>query len=346
MSIRSFFVAKRFTANPAIGLAVTGVVLLAAPLIIGQFMTNIVVNLLIAALFAMSFNLLFGYTGMLSFGQAGFYGFAAYLTAMSLNGGVSIVPGTGSFIPAVLFALLGTVILAAIFGVLCVQRGDIFFAMLTLALSMMLYEASRVWTDITGGVNGMTMPGVPVDLGILSFRTVEAVPYYYFTLVVVVLSLVLMWRIVHSPYGELLKAIRENPERAEFVGMNVKFYQWTVFVISGFFAGLAGALVSVQIFVVSPSTLHWSTSAIPVVVTLIGGPGAFLGPVVGATVFTVLDVTLSGITTHFEVFVGAILIFVILVFPKGLVGTFVGEGGIRESIPVLASDSEQGDETS
>lgn len=322
-------------------LVIIAAVVLAAPQFVGSYWTNVGIDMMIVVLFAMSFNLLFGYTGLLSFGHAGFYGFAAYLVALSLSGGALILPGVNSFIPAILLAIVGTMLLAALFGALCVQRGGIFFAMLTLALNMMVYEIAVQWDDISGGVNGTTVPAPMVDLGFITFSALDKGAYYYFTFALVVLSLILMWRIVRSPYGELLKALRENPERVEFVGLNVKFYQWTAFVLSGFFAGLAGALVSIQIFVVSPIVVHWSTSAVPVLSTLIGGPTAFFGPVVGGIIFILLEEALTSVTQFWQIGVGIILIPIVLFFPGGLVGTLTGDGGVFENIPMLGGSAEE-----
>lgn len=306
----------------------------------GEYWTNVGITMMVVILFAMSFNLLFGYAGLLSFGHSAFYGFSAYIVALSLAGTIPGLPAVDSFLVAVALAIIFTTVMSAIMGALSVQRGGIFFAMLTLALSMMLYEIALHWKSVTSGDDGTTLLAPPVDLGVITFDTLNQTSYYYFTFVIVVLCILAMWRIVHSPYGELLLALRENPERSEFVGINVKFYQWTVFVISGFFGGIAGALISVQLFVVSPIVLHWSTSAIPVLATLIGGPTAFFGPVVGGIIFVLLEEGLTSITQHWQIGIGLIIIPIVLFFPGGIVGTLTGEGGLME----MAGRTEQTEE--
>lgn len=306
----------------------------------GEYWTNVGITMMVVILFAMSFNLLFGYAGLLSFGHSAFYGFSAYIVALSLAGTIPGLPAVNSFLVAVALAIVLTTIMSAIMGALSVQRGGIFFAMLTLALSMMLYEIALHWKSVTSGDDGTTLLAPPVDLGVITFDTLNQTSYYYFTFVIVALCIYAMWRIVHSPYGELLLALRENPERSEFVGIDVKFYQWTVFVISGFFGGVAGALISVQLFVVSPIVLHWTTSAIPVLATLIGGPTAFFGPVVGGILFVLLEEGLTSITQHWQIGIGLIIIPIVLFFPGGIVGTLTGEGGLME----MASRTEPAEE--
>ena len=315
-------------------IAIAFVGLLIAGMTLNDYLVGLLITILILALFGMSFNLLFGYTGILSFGHAAFYGTAAYLIALILKGQVDFLPTIfqESFLLAFLLTIAVTTLLAAAIGAFCVQRGDIFFAMLTLAFSMMVYEAAFVWNDLTGGSDGTIMPGSEIDLGIVSFDILSVRPYYYFTLFVVSISILILWRIVNSPYGQILKALRENTERSEFVGIRVKRYQWTSFVLSGVFSAVAGALLSARIFVISPGVLHWSTSAQPILVTLIGGPNSFLGPVVGAFVFIGLEEVITQYTIYWQIGLGAILIPIVLFTQGGLVGIVTGGGGPRSIV--------------
>jgi branched-chain amino acid transport system permease protein len=307
--------------------AVAGVLAAAAPQFVGTFWTSVGINILAIGLFAMSFNLLFGYTGLLSFGHQAFTGVAAYTVALTISGsGVSAIPTVDSFLMALVAAVVVAIIASALIGALCVQRDGIFFAMLTLALSMLLYETAFTWQNLTGGANGTTLLAPTVNLGPLSFNPLEPGQYYYFVFAVVVVALVLLWRLVNSPFGETLIAIRENNERAEFVGINVKLYQWLAFVISGAFAGIAGALISVQAFNVAPGVLHWSTGAEAVVATLIGGPTSFFGPMLGAAVFIMLEEILTGfISDGWQVILGAVLVPMVLFFPGGILGALFDE---------------------
>ena len=307
--------------------AVIGVFAALVPQFIGAFWTSVGITIIAIALFAMSFNILFGYTGLLSFGHQAFSGLAAYAVAITLAGStdIGLIPEFDSFLMALAVAVAVAMVASALIGALCVQRGGIFFAMLTLALSMLLYETAFTWQELTGGANGTTLVPPEVSLGPLAFNPLNPGEYYYFVFAIFIICLFLMWRLVNSPFGETLIAIRENNERAEFVGINVKLYQWLSFVISGAFAGIAGALLSVQAFNVAPGVLHWSTGAEAVVATLIGGPTTFFGPVLGAGVFIMLEEVLTGfISDGWQVILGALLVPIVLFFPKGILGTLLG----------------------
>lgn len=294
--------------------------LLIPPVFSRSYLLGVFIDMMILALFAMSWNLLFGYTGMLSFGHAGLYGVGAYAVGFTLNG-TWIFPQVASLPVAFGVSLALSIVAAAVIGLFCVQRGNIYFAMLTLAFNMVLYEVFIQFDDITSGTSGLLfdIPDVAV-LG-LELNPADAFMYYYFTLAVLTLSVLVMWRIVNSPYGRLLTAIRENPERANFIGLNVKHYQWSAFVISGMFAGLAGALVSVRNLVVTPGLMFWAMSAEPLLATLIGGPYAFFGPVLGAVFFISLEEFLVGIVGNWHIALGIILIPVVLYLPNGIIGT-------------------------
>jgi branched-chain amino acid transport system permease protein len=293
--------------------------LVAAPFFVGDSLLSIFISGLILALFASGFNLLFGYTGLLSFGHAAFYGAGAYGVALSLKGS-TFIPETGSLIPALLVAVVFTVVVAAIVGIICVQRGAFAFAMLTLVVNMVFYQLVFEFRDVTGGSDGTVLPTPTVDLGFVSFTVLDTGLYYYLVLGIVVLTLFLLWRVVNSPYGEILQAIRENDERASFSGLRVKYYQWSAFVLSGAVAGLAGGLISIQQFVVSPDILYWAQSAQPVLVTLIGGPSYFLGPVVGAVVYILLEDVVTGITQFWQFVLGVVLLLIVLFAPDGVIG--------------------------
>ncbi|UHQ96285.1 branched-chain amino acid ABC transporter permease [Natrinema halophilum] len=294
--------------------------------LLGPYYVGLVVDVLVLALFATSFNILWGYTGLLSFGHTAYYGLSAYTIAIIFNDMFSGIPGFfHSFIVAVILGTLVATVGAAIFGALCVQRDEFYFAMLTLAFNMMLYLFARTYTDISGGVNGLSVAVTEINLGLFSFSPLQGWNYYYFSLVVITLAMIAIWRIVNSPYGDLLKAIRESPERAEYIGVRVKYFQWSSFVISGFFAGLAGALGVVRTFLVSPDMMHWSVSADPVFATLIGGSSVFAGPTLGALVLIGLEIFLTQMTEHWHIALGLILIPLVLFAPKGILGTLVDQ---------------------
>lgn len=319
-----------------LAVAVGAIITLVIPLFAGSYWTNIGIDVMTVALFALSFNLLFGYTGLLSFGHAAYFGTAAYTVAITMSQPLPWVPHIGTFLPALLLGMVMSGFIAAIFGALCVQRSEIFFAMLTLAFNMLLYEIAVQWEALTGGVNGTTLPGPTVDLVVMEFSVLQKTPYYYLVFVCLAITTFVLYRVVNSPYGELLRAIRENPERAEFVGMPVKWYQWSAFIISGTFAGLAGGLAAVQTFVVSPSVLHWSQSAVPVLSTLLGGPTVFMGPIVGGIIYVGLEVLFTQFTQYWQFGVGLVLIPIVLFIPGGLLGYLYDSEGMGAAASLKA----------
>lgn len=329
-------VTDRFTGSRAVlATAAIGFLVAILPLtgLVSEFYLGLLISAMVLALFATSFNLLFGYTGLLSFGHAAYFGAGAYTLALALDGRITFLPGMfESFVPAVILGVFVAGVLALVLGFFCVQRGDIYFAILTLAFSMMVYETMFAWNDFTGGSGGVTVLPTPIELGPLTMNLQTTVTFYYITFVLLVVSLAILWRLVNSPYGELLIAIRENPERATMIGIPVERYQLSSFVIAGLFAGLAGTLFAVRTFIVTPGTLHWTMSAEPVLMTLLGGPGSFLGPIVGALVFVGLEQVLSNVTEHWQFGLGLLLIPIVLFFPEGITGLIRGERGGLERL--------------
>jgi branched-chain amino acid transport system permease protein len=293
---------------------------LALPEVLPTFWIGIVTEMFIFGLFALSFNLMYGYTGMLSFGHAAFYGIGAYGVAFVLAGKIPFVPAVEGLLPAIVLSVLIVTVVGAFAGVICVVRRGIYFAMLTLAVNMLFFTIAREQDWLTGGREGIFVGNPSVDLIIFSFSANETALYYYFVFTVVAGAAVLMLRVVNSPYGELLKSIRENDQRTEFIGISVRRYTWSSFVLSTAFAGLAGALFSIRMFLVNPSIMHWSVSAEPVFATLIGGPTTFFGPMFGAFVMTLLEEQLTGFTVFWQFWLGVLLIPIVLYFPKGILG--------------------------
>ncbi|HEX4801902.1 MAG TPA: branched-chain amino acid ABC transporter permease, partial [Myxococcaceae bacterium] len=261
-------------------LAIVVVAVLLVPVAFGSFAQYLVLNVLLLALFALSFNLLFGMTGLLSFGQAAFYAAGAYVAGLLLRARLPLLPSV------VLGALAGAAI-AAVVGAFCVRHTRVYFSMLTLAFGMFVYAIVWKWTDVTGGDDGLI--GIPRGrLGLLGPFDPNLAPlsrYYVFAALLVFLSVAVLHRLAISPFGLTLRAIRENAERAEFSGIRVRRTIFTAFVVAGFFAGLAGALLAPLEQTVAPTAAHWTKSAEPVMATLIGGPLAFAGPIVGAAVY-------------------------------------------------------------
>jgi branched-chain amino acid transport system permease protein len=275
--------------------------------------------MLIMALFAISFNLLFGYTGLLSFGHAAFFSIGSYVTGLVL---LHIYPS----IPlAFVTGVVAAAIAAWIIGYFCVRLDEIYFAMLTLAFGMMVHTIIWKWDRLTGGADGLVdIPRPNLNFLLFQVDLSSITSYYYFTLVLVAIALYVLWVIVNSHFGLALKAIRENSERLQFVGINVRRYRLISFVISGFFCGLAGALFGPFLKSITPSIAFWTKSAEPVFMSLLGGTKIFLGPAVGAVIFMYLKEIISGYTELWMIYLGAILIGFVLFLPGGIVG-FINE---------------------
>jgi branched-chain amino acid transport system permease protein len=286
--------------------ALLTIAVLLVPLVAGPFLQYLVLNMLLLALLALSFNLLFGMTGLLSFGQGAFYAGGAYAAALLLRAGMPLLP-------AIALGSLFAAALAAIIGAFCVRHTRIYFSMLTLAFGMLVYAVVWKWTDVTGGDDGLI--GIP--RGEL-FAKPER--YYLLAAVLVLTSVAVLHRLSSSPLGLALRAIRENSERAEFSGVAVRQTIFIAFVTAGFFAGLSGALLAPLEQTVSPSTAHWTKSAEPVMATLIGGPFAFAGPLVGAVVYLGLKEIIVRYTEYWLLVFGLVLLAMVLAFRGGLVG--------------------------
>ncbi|MBW2429951.1 MAG: branched-chain amino acid ABC transporter permease, partial [Deltaproteobacteria bacterium] len=245
-------------------LALTVLVLIG--LFAGRFTVYLTSRVMILSIFALGFNILFGHTGLLSFGHAAFYAAGAYgLGLFSLH--VSPHPLLG-----ILVGVACACLLAAIIGFFCVRQTEIYFAMLTLAFGMMVF--SLVWNlrSVTGGDDGLVgIMRAPISLGIVSIPIIKPKYYYFLVLFFLSLSVFLIYRIRRSPFGLVLAGIRENDRRVEFAGVSLKNYRLGAFIISGTFAGLAGALRTLLEINTTPFSAHWSHSAAPVLVSLIGG---------------------------------------------------------------------------
>jgi branched-chain amino acid transport system permease protein len=264
------------------------------------------------ALFACAFNLMLGYGGLLSFGHAAYFGFAAYVSAYTakhwgLTPEVSILLGTASG------AVLGLV-----FGSLAIRRQGIYFAMITLALAQMVYFFSLQAPRFTGGEDGIQ--AVPRNnlFGVLPLGNDTTT--YYLVAGIFLAGVLLIYRIIHSPFGQVLKAIRDNEARAISLGYRVNQYKLAVFVLSASLAGLAGATKAIAVQLASLTDVHWSMSGEVVLMTLVGGMGTVFGPIVGAAVIISMQNFLAGLGAWVTVVQGVIFVICVLVFREGIVG--------------------------
>jgi branched-chain amino acid transport system permease protein len=288
------------------------------PFVGSRFYTFVATDVAILALFAVSLNLLLGYTGLVSFGHAAYFGIGAYTTGILMK--KLAVPFLLAFPAAGVVAAL----FALVFGFFCVRLTKIYFAMLTLAFAQIVWAICFKWNDVTGGEQGM--PEIPYpDLAWMeklplvdTLRTSDH--FYLVTIVLVATCLWLLRRVVGSPFGRILTTIRENPERAEFIGVNVRRHELIAFVIAGAFAGLAGGLFGIFNRGVFPDFAYWPKSSEVLIMTILGGMGHFYGPAVGALVLLVLNQQITSYTQYWPFILGTILIVLLFVFPGGIVG--------------------------
>ncbi|MBP2313098.1 branched-chain amino acid transport system permease protein [Azospirillum soli] len=288
----------------AAGLAVG----LAAPFVLYPVF---VMKVLCFALFACAFNLLIGFAGLLSFGHAAFFGGAAYITAHAAK-----VWG----LPPELSILLGagfSAVLGLAFGALAIRRQGIYFAMITLALAQMVFFLA-LQLKFTGGEDGIQ--GVPRGQLFGLFDLNQPLVMYYFVLAIFLFGFALIWRTVHSPFGQVLKAIRENEPRAISLGYRTERYKLLAFVLSASLAGLAGGTKALVFQLASLTDVQWQMSGEVVLMTLLGGMGTLFGPVVGAALVVTLESYLAGTNLPVPVVIGAIFVVCVLLFRRGIVG--------------------------
>jgi branched-chain amino acid transport system permease protein len=314
---------KAMTGPPRRVLAWAAPVLLALivmPFVVPPYQTVLLSYGLVLAIAALGFNLLLGYTGLLSFGHSAYFGVGAYAVAFIVK-----YLKFESMEAFLLGGILASGAVAALFGLLCVRYTKIFFGILTMALSQVLWSLAYKFFWVTGGSDGLRVP-TPTLLGglvragsdkfeFLSHR------YYFYVLAVFVVCVAVMWVIVHSPFGKALQAIRDNETRAEFVGVQVWHYRWVAFLISGIFTGLAGALWVPLNGLTTPDILHWTFSGKMVFFTVLGGFQTFFGPIIGAIIYNYLETYAVGHTVYWQMVLGIVLVVLVLALPAGVVGT-------------------------
>jgi branched-chain amino acid transport system permease protein len=299
--------------------------LLAAPLVFGTFGLFVLMRMMLLVLFALGFNLLLGYTGLLSFGQAGFFAVGAYVCALILLEAPSLLLGIAG-------GVLAAALVALVLGYLSVRLTEIYFAMLTLSFGMMIWSLVWRWRDVTGGDDGLTgIPRAPLELPGISIDLSAIPAYYYFVLVMTLVAVWLMWRIVNSPLGLTFQAVRDSAVRAAFVGIAIRRYRLWAFVIAGIYAGLAGSLMAPLERTITPIYAHWIYSSEPVLASLIGGIYVFAGPIVGAVLFIGIKEIVVRTTEHWMLVMGIIVIVIVLGFRGGVLGTLLRWGERRRA---------------
>jgi len=288
-------------------------VMLALPQMLRPYYVGLVTKMLIFALFAMSLDLLLGYTGLASLGHAAFFGVAAYAVALLI-----LRAGVGGWIafPA---ALVASTVTGALVAVLALRARGSYFLMITFALAQVVWSVAFGWRSFTNGDDGM--PGVARPNFGWSLEGTDA--FYYFVLAVVGCAALLLLAIVKSPFGRALRGIRESETRMQALGYDVWRYQFVAFVLAASFAGLAGALYAYFNRFVGPEYLHVIQSAEALIMVILGGAGTLVGPAIGAALIVFLEDYVSSLTQHWLLVLGSIYVLVTLFAPRGLVGLIV-----------------------
>lgn len=298
-------------------LLVIVVAMAALPLIASTYTLTLMVPFFGFAIALLGFNLLFGYTGLLSFGHAMFLGVGAYATAV-----LTSKLGVRSFELVLLTAIAVSALIALPVGYLCVRYTRIFFGMLTLAFGMLFHSVLFKFYGLTGGDQGMRVVrpllfGMDSAGGKTAFLTG---PFYYYALGLLALLGFVMWRIVRSPFGLHLQAIRENAQKASYLGVQVSRTRLAAFVISAVYGAVGGAILAVSIGLADPEMVYWTQSGNLVFMAVLGGSGSFVGPVIGGLAFVLLQDSVMAATQYWRFVMGAILVLLVIFFPRGIAG--------------------------
>jgi branched-chain amino acid transport system permease protein len=316
---------KTIRTNASLQLAILSIIILLWPYIIpfiGGY-DGLAIEMVIFAIFAMGFNILLGYTGILSFGHAAFFGLAGY------SMGLILIHLKIPILLGMLFGIALSTVTAILIGLLIIRKTGIYFAMLTIAFGQMFFFIASRWKNFTGGEDGLT--GIPRDVvgipGLFSIPIFEPLHFYYFIAVVFIIAAIVKYKLIHSHFGQVLKTIRENETRAQMVGYNVRRYKLSSFVISAIYASVAGTLYGLFLNYMFPQTLDWIRSGDVVIMTLVGGMGTFFGPIIGAGVIVALRVLISIYAkiegmVFWQFFMGIIFLIFVLFFPRGIWGFF------------------------
>jgi len=288
------------------------------PFVVRPFLVTLAENVLIYAIFAMSLDLLLGYTGLISFGHAAFFGLGAYILAFATTR-----LGVNNLLINLPIVVLGTALMALVIGFFALRTRGIYFLMVTLAFAQMLYSVAINWTVVTGGSDGLAgVPRPAIDVGPLAYKFDSRESFYYLILVLFAIAWWLLRRIVNSPFGWTLRGIRENEARMRALGYPTFRFKIAAFVIAGAFAGLAGMLFAHAELIASPENLYWTTSGQVMIMLVIGGAGTLSGPILGAATVRVLRTfasTRAG-SLGWETQMGVVFILFVLFARRGIVG--------------------------
>ena len=321
------------TLNPVAIAAVCGAAALAVlPQVMPPYYVGLMIPFYGYAIALLGFNLLFGYSGLLSFGHAMFLGIGAYGAAV-----MSGVLGVTSFELVLVVVMLAAALIALPIGLLCVRYVGIFFGMLTLAFGMLFHSFLFKFYYVTGGDSGMRVARMNIlGLPFNSYNKIEflAGPFYYYCLTLLLIAGFAMWRLVHSPFGLHLKAVRDNARKAEYLGVHVHRFRLAAFVISAVFGAAGGAILGFRVGLADPELVYWTQSGQLVFMSVLGGFTNFFGPIVGALSYILLQDQLQSLTEYWRFVLGAILALIVIGLPEGLSGLVAG---LRRRLPGRAA---------
>ncbi len=302
--------AGRMDKRKIIWWCVLAAALLALPFAVGEFYVNLASQVLIAVVFAASLNMLVGYGGLTSLGHAAYLGVAAYISASLF---LKLGWGHLAIAPA---ALIGTTLLACAFGWVALRATGLGFLMLTLALSQVLWGLAYRWVSLTDGDNGMRGLTRPQPFGI---DLESATAFYFFSLLITVMALMMISRFVHSPFGAAVKGTRDQARRMSALGHNVWMIRWLTFVYSGFWGAVSGLMFIYYNKYIHPSSMSLTASAEGLLAVIAGGSGTLAGPVIGAAVVVLLKNYVSSYVERWNMLLGFVFVFIVIFMPEGLV---------------------------
>ncbi len=283
------------------------------PFVIKKYHLNMLTEIIVFALYAVSYNLLLGYAGLLSFGHAMFFGTGAFTVAVSLIH----IPGLSMW-SAVLMALVMTTAVGFITGGFLLRHKGAYFALLTLAFNSLFYAVATKWHRITGGDDGLSVTRPDLHLGIATIKMSALTNFYYFTLVVIGAAIVFCWYFTKTAMGQTVLLMRENEDRMKFLGYDTNISRLILFTFTGALAGLAGAFYTLHFQFVSQTAISVDMTTTVLLMTFVGGTGTFWGPILGTFVYIIVQNYLSDITDRWPLFMGLIFILMVLLVPGGL----------------------------
>jgi len=292
-------------------------------LMTSSYQLNVASYILIWSLFAISFNMLWGVTGMLSFGQALYFGIGGYAVGLTIH-----YLGSNWYFPALAMGIVIAVVVSFLLGLLVIRVGGVYFTMLTLAFGQLAWQLMFKLYEFTGGDDGIQGFILP---GILSNKTT----YYYFVLILVLLSIWFLKRVAYSPFGMMLRCVRQNPDRVRFLGRRVRRNQLRVYIISSVFATLAGALMVGVDNSAHTDMFFWTTSGEVILMSVLGGISQFFGPLIGAICIILIEDIVGAYTEYWSLIIGTIILLMVIVFPKGIVGE------VMEKMPKFRSSEKE-----